>query len=145
MDYDRAMALLMIDASVCNSRGWARHCTGDDDGAIADCGLAIHLVSRFPDLHDSDEDVLTLYLAHNNRGVAKCSKGDYDGAVADYDVAIDLKPDFSMAFNNRGNAKGRQGDYDGAITDFNRAIELKPDYANAYRNRGECQKEKREL
>lgn len=135
---ERAIGLLMIHASVYNSRGWARHCAGDDDGAIADCGFAIHLISRYPNLHDDDEDVLIHYLAHSNRGVAKCSKGDYDGAIADYDLAIGLNPDFALAYNNRGIAKERQGDYDGAITDFDLAVDLEPSYANAYRNRGDA-------
>ncbi len=104
-------------------RGYAKHESGDLEGAIADYTEAIHLNPQFAE-------------AYNNRGAARAKQGDHIGSIDDFSKTINLKPRYTTAYCNRGISRRFVGDIKGAIADFNRAIRFNPQYADAYCNRG---------
>ena len=103
--------------------GYAKHESGNYNGAIADYTHAIGL----------KPDSAGFYAL---RGLARQQLEQYPKAIADYDKAIRLKPSYAEAYSNRGLAKYHLGQHFAAITDYDEAIRLKPDYAEAYSNRG---------
>ena len=121
--YSKAIELDPKYSMAYNNRGWARHDSGDLEGAMADAQKAIAL------------DPINHY-AYVNRGRAHRANGNLDSAIADYNEAIRLKPDYADAYHNRGTVHEANGDLSSAMENYNQAIHLKPDHANAYFGRG---------
>ena len=137
--------------------GYAKHESGNYNGAIADYthairlkpdsagfyalqGLAKQQLEQYPEaIADYDKAIRlkpSYAEVYGNRGLAKYRLGQHFAAIADYDKAIQLKPDYAEAYGNRGLAKGNLGQHFAAITDCDKAIQLKPDFAEAYLIRG---------
>ena len=114
------------------SRGVAKECKGDHDGAIAD-------YTRTIELNPKDA------AAYTSRGLAKGRKHDHDGAIADHTRVVELDPKYYGAYYIRGLAKSDKGDFAGAIADYTRAIEIVPKYAAAYLDRGFAKRDKGDL
>jgi tetratricopeptide (TPR) repeat protein len=111
-DFTYCIQLFPAQASGYDGRGIAEYLKGDNDAAIADQTMAIHL-------KPSAE-------SYNSRAVARRAKGDLDGAIADDTQAIELKSDYADAYTNRAADRQAKGDIAGAQADSAKANQLKP-------------------
>ena len=114
------LPLLMITASVLNSRGLDHEQNGRIAVALSDYDKAIRVYPEYAN-------------AYNNRGNMKLRLGDVDGAIADYTEAIRLNPGFFEALCNRGMAWQQRGRCDEARSDYQASLTLNKDYADARR------------
>lgn len=117
----KELPILMITASVLNSRGLDHEQNGRFVAALKDYDKAIRVRPEYAN-------------AHNNRGNMKLRLADPEGAVADYTVAIRLNPCFVEAYCNRGIAWQKLGRCDEARSDYRASLALRGDYADA----GKC-------
>lgn len=112
------LPLLVITASVLNSRGLDHEQNGRFAAAISDYDKAIRLHPEYAN-------------AYNNRGNMKLRLGDVDGAITDYTEAIRLNPGFFEALCNRGMAWQKLGRHDEARSNYRACLALNKDYADA--------------
>ncbi len=106
-------------------RGIAKGNSGDFQGAIKDCAIAINI--------DPKSD-----FAYISRGVTKGNLGDFQGAINDYTEALKINA-YEDYYVDRGVALAELGDRKGAIEDFDKALKLNPNHIQAIHNKGVAQ------
>ena len=124
-DFDAVIRLAPGDAQALNNRCWVRAATGDLQGALADCNLALQINPGLSDALDS-------------RGLVNLGLGRTAEAIKDYTDAIQRNPRSSSSLFGRGIAVRRSGG-DGA-TDIAQAKSMNPDIAKEFAGYGvtEC-------
>lgn len=161
--------IIMLVASVLNSRGMIHWQNGNLENAERDYSWAIEINSAYANPYNNRGNVklekgdhagaardyseainvnVRFVEAYYNRGIAKENSGDYVGAVEDFNQTIQLDSQCTDAYWRRGAAKERLGDYSGAVEDFNRVMELDPDFREKmirFRNRAEALQQKQQL
>nr|GAJ36653.1 uncharacterized protein containing caspase domain [Bradyrhizobium sp. DOA9] len=124
-DFDAVLRRAPRDAEALNNRCWTRTATGDLQGALADCNLALQINPGLSDALDS-------------RGLVNLKLGRNAEAIKDYTDAIQRNPRSSSSLFGRGIAARRSGG-DGA-TDIAQAKSMNPDIAKEFAGYGvsEC-------
>ena len=124
-DFDVVIRGNPRDAQALNNRCWTRAATGDLQGALADCNLALQINPGLSDALDS-------------RGLVNLKLGRTAEAIKDYDDAIQRNPRSSSSLFGRGVARRKSGG-DGA-TDIAQAKSMNPDIAKEFAGYGvtEC-------
>src|SRR5262249_23156423 len=79
--------------------------------ALADCSMALHLNSEYPE-------------AYNSRGLIRGRLGQLDEALGDFSGAIRLAPQWFLPYLNPAPVAEGRGQLDPALADYDRAIEL---------------------
>ncbi|MCA1532137.1 caspase family protein [Bradyrhizobium sp. NBAIM03] len=124
-DFDAVLRRAPKDAEALNNRCWSRAATGDPQGALADCNLALQINPGLSDALDS-------------RGLVNLKLGRNAEAIKDYTDAIQRNPRSSSSLFGRGIAARRSGG-DGA-TDIAQAKSMNPNIAKEFAGYGvtEC-------
>lgn len=124
-DFDAVLRRAPKDAEALNNRCWTRAATGDLQGALADCNLALQINPGLSDTLDS-------------RGLVNLKLGRTAEAIKDYTDAIQRNPRSSSSLYGRGIAARRSGG-DGA-TDIAQAKSMNPNIAKEFAGYGvtEC-------
>ncbi|SFJ78182.1 caspase family protein [Bradyrhizobium sp. cf659] len=124
-DFDAVIRRAPRDAQALNNRCWTRAATGDLQGALADCNLALQLDPGLSDAFDS-------------RGLVNLKLGRTAEAIKDYTDAIQRNPRSSSSLFGRGVATRRSGG-DGA-SDIALAKSMDPNIAKEFAGYGvtEC-------
>lgn len=124
-DFDAVLRRAPRDAEALNNRCWTRAATGELQGALADCNLALQINPGLSDALDS-------------RGLVNLKLGRYAEAIKDYSDAIQRNPRSSSSLFGRGIAARKSGG-DGA-TDIAQAKSMNPDIAKEFAGYGvtEC-------
>lgn len=125
LDFDAVIRRAPRDAEALNNRCWTRAATGDLQGALADCNLALQINPGLSDALDS-------------RGLVNLRLGRTSEAIKDYTDAIQRNPRSSSSLFGRGIATRKSGG-DGA-TDIAQAKSMNPDIAKEFAGYGvtEC-------
>ncbi|MCP3388285.1 caspase family protein [Bradyrhizobium sp. CCGB12] len=124
-DFDVVIRRAPRDGEALNNRCWTRAATGDLQGALADCNLALQVNPGLSDALDS-------------RGLVNLKLGRTTEAIKDYTDAIQRNPRSSSSLFGRGVATRKSGG-DGA-TDIAQAKSMNPDIAKEFAGYGvtEC-------
>ncbi|MDA9508873.1 hypothetical protein XI09_30420 [Bradyrhizobium sp. CCBAU 11386] len=124
-DFDVVIRRAPRDAQALNNRCWTRAATGDLQGALADCNLALQLDPGLSDAFDS-------------RGLVNLKLGRTAEAIKDYTDAIQRNPRSSSSLFGRGVATRKSGG-DGA-SDIALAKSMDPNIAKEFAGYGvtEC-------
>ncbi|MDF0518070.1 caspase family protein [Bradyrhizobium yuanmingense] len=124
-DFDAVLRRAPKDAEALNNRCWSRAATGDPQGALADCNLALQINPGLSDALDS-------------RGLVNLKLGRNAEATKDYTDAIQRNPRSSSSLFGRGIAARRSGG-DGA-TDIAQAKSMNPNILKEFAGYGvtEC-------
>ncbi|TWI09924.1 caspase family protein [Bradyrhizobium daqingense] len=124
-DFDAVIRRAPKDAEALNNRCWTRAATGNLQGALADCNLALQIDPGLSDALDS-------------RGLVNLRLGRTTEAIKDYTDAIQRNPHSSSSLFGRGIAARKSGG-DGA-TDIAQAKAMNPDIAKEFAGYGvtEC-------
>lgn len=124
-DFDFVIRRAPRDGEALNNRCWTRAATGDLQGALADCNLALQINPGLSDALDS-------------RGLVNLKLGRNAEAIKDYTDAIQRNPRSSSSLFGRGIA-ARKGGGDGA-TDIAQAKSMNPAIAKEFAGYGvtEC-------
>ena len=109
-DYTALIKLNPKNINAYANRASAKTYLNDNEGAIADYGVAAKLDDRYR------------WTYYNSIGNLKLSN-DLKGAIDYYDKSISIYPS-DGTFANRGNAWLRMGKYKRAIKDYTKAIDL---------------------
>lgn len=124
-DFDAVIRRAPRDAEALNNRCWTRAATGDLQGALADCSLALQIDPGLSDALDS-------------RGLVNLKFGRTAEAIKDYTDAIQRNPRSSSSLFGRGIATRKSGG-DGAA-DISQAKSMNPNIAKEFAGYGvtEC-------
>lgn len=124
-DFDAVIRRAPRDAEALNNRCWTRAATGDLQGALADCSLALQIDPGLSDALDS-------------RGLVNLKLGRTAEAIKDYTDAIQRNPRSSSSLFGRGIATRKSGG-DGAA-DISQAKSMNPNIAKEFAGYGvtEC-------
>lgn len=124
-DFDAVIRRAPRDAEALNNRCWTRAATGDLQGALADCNLALQIDPGLSDALDS-------------RGLVNLKLGRTAEAIKDYTDAIQRNPRSSSSLFGRGIATRKSGG-DGAA-DISQAKSMNPNIAKEFAGYGvtEC-------
>jgi len=124
-DFDAVIRRDPRDAQALNNRCWTRAATGDLQGALADCNLALQLDPGLSDAFDS-------------RGLVNLKLDRTAEAIKDYTDAVQRNPRSSSSLFGRGVATRRSGG-DGA-SDIALAKSMDPNIAKEFAGYGvtEC-------
>ncbi|MHB0768747.1 caspase family protein [Bradyrhizobium sp. 5.13L] len=124
-DFDAVIRRAPRDAEALNNRCWTRAATGDLQGALADCSLALQIDPGLSDALDS-------------RGLVNLKLGRTAEAIKDYTDAIQRNPRSSSSLFGRGMATRKSGG-DGAA-DIAQAKSMNPNIAKEFAGYGvtEC-------
>ena len=124
-DFDAVIRRDPRDAQALNNRCWTRAATGDLQGALADCNLALQLDPGLSDAFDS-------------RGLVNLKLDRTTEAIKDYTDAVQRNPRSSSSLFGRGVATRRSGG-DGA-SDIALAKSMDPNIAKEFAGYGvtEC-------
>ena len=124
-DFDAVIRRAPRDAEALNNRCWTRAATGDLQGALADCSLALQIDPGLSDALDS-------------RGLVNLKLGRTAEAIKDYIDAIQRNPRSSSSLFGRGIATRKSGG-DGAA-DISQAKSMNPNIAKEFAGYGvtEC-------
>ncbi|WP_061027936.1 caspase family protein [Bradyrhizobium sp. CCH5-F6] len=124
-DFDAVIRRAPRDAEALNNRCWTRTATGDLQGALADCSLALQIDPGLSDALDS-------------RGLVNLKLGRTAEAIKDYTDAIQRNPRSSSSLFGRGIATRKSGG-DGAA-DIAQAKSMNPNIAKEFAGYGvtEC-------
>lgn len=124
-DFDAVLARAPRDAEALNNRCWTRAATGDLQGALADCNLALQVNPGLSDAFDS-------------RGLVNLKLGRSADAIKDYTDAIQRNPRSSSSLFGRGVATRKSGGDGGA--DIALAKSMDPNIAKEFAGYGvtEC-------
>lgn len=154
--YDERIAKNPDDLDAVESRGRARLCGDDFQGAMADAEkvLAVHQDAphalyiravareRLGDPKGAIGD-FTVLIADNpgprnylNRALAYVQANDVPHALADFQSAIAADPRYVDAYNDRATVYADHGDLANALADYDMALQLDPDNLNTLINRG---------
>jgi len=117
-DFDEVIRRAPRDAEALNNRCWTRAATGDLQGALADCNLALQ---NNPGLSD----------AFDSRGLVNLKLGRTAEAIKDYTDAIQRNPRSSSSLFGRGIATRKSGG-DGT-TDIAQAKSMNPNSRRSLR------------
>jgi tetratricopeptide (TPR) repeat protein len=124
-DFDAVLGRAPKDAEALNNRCWTRAATGDLQGALADCNLALQVNPGLSDAFDS-------------RGLVNLKLGRTADAIKDYTDAIQRNPRSSSSLFGRGVATRKSGGDGG--TDIAQAKSMDPNIAREFAGYGvtEC-------
>lgn len=118
-DYDRADTLLPNNATILNTRCWARALWGRQlDQALADCDAALRI---------EDEPYII-----DSRGMVKLGLGDAAGAYEDFNAAYTRDSSLATSLYGRGLAQIRLGRTAEGRADIAAALAVDPDAAANY-------------
>lgn len=120
---DQVLAEGSGNAQTYKQRGFYRMSHDQDQGAIADFGLAISL--------DPDDSESYFY-----RGKTYSRQKKWKEAEADYSAAISLEPENPEYLLARGQSRYVSGQLEEALADFTQTVVLDPDFASGYYHRG---------
>jgi len=98
-------------ATAYNERGNVRRFQGDNENAITDYTMALHIDP-------------TYYEAYYNRALAYEEKKRFADAEEDLSRTLALNPTVTQAYEARGRVRAARHDYDGAIADVTRYLRV---------------------